>query len=368
MSTFQNVRKRLNGCRPFAWYLKRFKAVYEDAGLIPAEIFMIREEQSGMCLHFLGPAGTSGSGSEGVKLAPCDSNNHRFFWHLGNRNRRSKKCCSGLRAWNTDQCFQGGQGGGRAVTSICELSGANTAQGWSLTSDGQLQRGSSCIGSDGNVQQPGLKEAPCISFRNKGSAARFSKWGAKVPLETELYRKAQREHPEVFARLNAEMAVPQVNLPARCKERGRKCLKLFWSDGQCLDNEAQFVDPQGECGFFIYENQQMKQAESMACLDTWSDEFVNVVLKAAKLRVEAEVAVKEGLKPRERTLLEAEHEVEMLSFLLEENDSSEAEVLLEMEAQAHEATCPAVAHHLRAQISELQGRRPRSLSPPELTA
>lgn len=46
MSTFENVRKRLNGCRPFAWYLKRFKAVYEDAGLIPPEIFMIREDSS----------------------------------------------------------------------------------------------------------------------------------------------------------------------------------------------------------------------------------------------------------------------------------------------------------------------------------
>jgi len=97
-------------------------------------------------------------------------------------------------------------------------------------------------------------------------------------------------------------------------------------------------------------------------------EFVNVVLKAAKLRVEAEIARKEGLKPRERTILEAEHEVEMLAFLLEESDSSEAEVLLEMEAQAQETTSPAVAAHLRAQISELQGRRQRSLSPPELTA
>jgi len=46
MSTFENVRQRLNGCRPFAWYLKRFKAVYEDAGLIPPEIFMIREDSS----------------------------------------------------------------------------------------------------------------------------------------------------------------------------------------------------------------------------------------------------------------------------------------------------------------------------------
>ena len=130
MSTFNNVRKRLNGCRPFAWYLKRFKVVYEDAGLIPPEIFMIREEtvtctcmhthsrsacmyvcvhvcmyvcmhacivyihiyihaywhmytymhidtqssahapkedQSGLCLRFMGGAGTSGSGSEGVR-------------------------------------------------------------------------------------------------------------------------------------------------------------------------------------------------------------------------------------------------------------------------------------------------------------
>ena len=122
MSTFQNVRKRLNGCRPFAWYLKRFKAVYEDAGLIPARdlhdsrgivdgyvggpggqramgpgghgargpvfgmtsvlwtvllkqgfriLGLHHQEQSGMCLHFLGPAGTSGSGSEGVKLPGC---------------------------------------------------------------------------------------------------------------------------------------------------------------------------------------------------------------------------------------------------------------------------------------------------------
>ena len=92
MSTFDNVKKRLNGCRPFAWYLKRFKVVYEDAGLIPPEIFMIREdaspcgrfdqrtsfaackrpvtcgqEQSGLCLRYMGGAGTSGSGSEGVR-------------------------------------------------------------------------------------------------------------------------------------------------------------------------------------------------------------------------------------------------------------------------------------------------------------
>eukprot|EP00913_Durusdinium_trenchii_P029832 g27955.t1 len=85
--------------------------------------------------------------------------------------------------------------------------------------------------------------------------------------------------------------------------------------------------------------------------------------------LQAETAAREGyVKPRERTIIEAEHEVEMLAFLMEENDSSEAEVLLEMEAQVHETSSPAVAARLRAQISELQCRRPRSLSPPELTA
>ena len=64
MSTFQNVRKRLNGCRPFAWYLKRFKAVYEDAGLIPAEIFMIREE----LLMGRGPGGQGARGPGGQCL------------------------------------------------------------------------------------------------------------------------------------------------------------------------------------------------------------------------------------------------------------------------------------------------------------
>lgn len=275
MSTFNNVKKRLNGCRPFAWYLKRFKVVYEDAGLIPPEIFMIREEQSGLCLRYMGGAGTSGSGSEGVRLENCDQNNHRFFWHLGNRNKKTKKCCSGLRAWNTDQCLQGGQSGGRGITGICELSGTNPSQAWSLTSDGLLKKGSSCLGP-ANTQTPGLKEAPCVSFRNKGGS-RFSKMSSQIPLETKLYRKAQQEHPEVFARLNAELNVgAPSDMPKRCLEPGRSCIKLYWKGStQCLDAEAQWVESQEDCGYYIYENQGLKQAETMACLDTWSDEDVN---------------------------------------------------------------------------------------------
>lgn len=72
---------------------------------------------------------------------------------------------------------------------------------------------------------------------------------------------------------------------------GRSCIKLYWKGStQCLDAEAQWVESQDEllgqitinaktdasvqedCGYYIYENQGLKQAETMACLDTWSDE------------------------------------------------------------------------------------------------
>merc|ERR1712070_784916 len=133
MSNFQKVKDRLQGCRPFAWYLRRFKAVYEDAGILPKDIFMIKEDTSGKCLLFQGQAGTSGSGREGIVLAPCNAGNHRYYWHPGNRSPKTGKCCSGLRAWNTEQCLEGAQSGGmKAVTGICEIGGRNSGQFWRL--------------------------------------------------------------------------------------------------------------------------------------------------------------------------------------------------------------------------------------------
>jgi len=271
MSSFQKVKDRLNGCRPFSWYLRRFKVVYEDAGLIPPDIFMIREESSGKCLRYLGGASTSGAGREGVKLAPCDEKNDRMFWHLGNRNSRTKKCCGGLRAWNTDQCFEGGQGGGKAVTGICELSGENSRQRWALQPDGQLQRGSQCIGP--GDKEGDLVEKPCISFRSKGGA-RFTKQGARVPIETELYRKSQKEHPEIFTLLNAQLkaADESAGIPSEC--RSGACITLTFADGsgRCLTSDGELTTRPGECAPILRDGIQLKLAENANCLDTWSDD------------------------------------------------------------------------------------------------
>jgi len=235
---------------------------------------MIREESSGQCLRFMGGAGTSGSGTEGVKLENCDPDNDRFFWHLGNRDRKTKKCCGGIRAWNTDQCFQGGQGGGRGVTGICELSGAHTGQGWSLKPDGQLARGSTCVGPADNGK--GIQEAPCMSFRSKGGA-RFSKQHTREPIERTLYVKAQREHPEVFATLNKQLKLDDATLgvPKACLKPGAECFTLTYGaeagGNRCLTSDGSLSTSKDECSLFVHSAEAFQLAESGDCLDTWSD-------------------------------------------------------------------------------------------------
>jgi len=268
MSNFQKVKDRLNGCRPFAWYLRRFKVVYEDAGLLPPEIFMIRDEFSKKCLLYQGPAGTSGSGREGVVLADCDENNHRFFWHLGNRDPTTHKCCSGLRAWNTDQCFVGMQGGGRGVTGICELSGGHWDQHWALES-GQLRhhRGTSCAGPGKSPNT--LIEGPCDSFEKRGGA-QFSKQSVREPLETELYKKSQREHPELFRKLDG---IPEKEPPPDC--RGTiKCMVLLIADGskRCLADDGSLTKDSGRCAMMQFVDTNLRLAKDERCLDTWSDD------------------------------------------------------------------------------------------------
>lgn len=199
LSTFEELKHELAGCRPFAWFLRRFKKVYEDGGIVPPEIFLLQETKSQKCLFFLGYAGTSGSGKEGVELRDCDERNDRFYWHLGNADPITSKCCSGLRAWNTDQCLNGGQGGGRGITGICSVNGRDSGQHWKLEEDGHLRRGGQCIGLKPGTQKD-LHETACSYFSGDDDS-KWVKIHAREPLETTLYNKALHDHPEVFSNL-----------------------------------------------------------------------------------------------------------------------------------------------------------------------
>jgi len=274
MSTFQKVKDRLGGCRPFAWYLRRFKAVYEDGGILPPDMFMMKDENSGKCLQFMGHAGTSGAGREQVKLSSCNEENPRFFWHLGNVNRRTGACCSGLRAWNTEQCFQGVEGKGRAATSICEITGRNEQQHWTLTTDGLLKHRDKCLTtaeSDANA----LKEAPCMSLRSSGRG-KWTKQGTKVPIETQLYQKAMTEHPEVFKKLNEDLAAMSHQVrrgPKTCTNNPGTCMTFTYNDGssRCIDDEGQLTGDTSMCAAVRLVGKTVQRAENGQCLDSWSD-------------------------------------------------------------------------------------------------
>lgn len=143
MSEFAELKKRL-GCAPFSSYLTRFSYVYLDAGLIPPEVFQLREVKSGRCLerimkdsqpHGLAMTPCTG-GADGQKIAELQ------LWHPANRDiqKPGKGCCSGLANWNFLQCMDAAQLGGTISTFECIIMGFVPNQRFAFHEEsGQLQ-------------------------------------------------------------------------------------------------------------------------------------------------------------------------------------------------------------------------------------
>merc|ERR1712032_1047589 len=172
-------------------FLKGFKNVYEDGGLVPEEIFGLKALSSGKCLTYLGAAGTSPDGRGKAVLKPCDMQDDRQRWHGANRDQASSNqaCCSGLRAWNTDQCILDGSAGA-VKTFVCDISGKNKAEFWEFA-DGQLRKRAGgfltgrCLIPDEHTGKINLKSCP-----DTGSAPLWTRVDPSEPIESQLYRKA----------------------------------------------------------------------------------------------------------------------------------------------------------------------------------
>lgn len=202
VSNILQVKHRLK-CRPFAWFLRRFKGLYEDGGLIPAEVFMIQEKFTNLCLQFDGSAGTSFTGGVSASLVSCTVHSDRMYWHLGNKDLATRSCCGGLRAWNTDQCLSGlDVDSNRLKTSVCDAAGGRRDQSWRLHEEsGQLRQADRCLGlSDGQ-----LVMQTCASLES-AHESRWAKLSSFVPLERQLYDKAQKQHPESFSSAERQLA------------------------------------------------------------------------------------------------------------------------------------------------------------------
>jgi len=213
MSAFEAVRERL-GCRPFAWFLWRFRDIYEDAGLLPNETFRIRHRKTDLCLTYLGPAGTHPQGSDRVELRPCGEEVPRQQhgwpnrppdpqrWHKANQDPAlGSRCCNGLRVWSTDQCL-GFSGGG--TTSVCDIAGvANVAaisgaERWPNLAPGQLVLARGCL----DVVKKKLVLVQCKTAEQVKTTAKptWQEEDPSKPLETQLYERAKEDHPDIFSK------------------------------------------------------------------------------------------------------------------------------------------------------------------------
>jgi glycosyltransferase involved in cell wall biosynthesis len=117
VTSIQTVKDRLQ-CKDFSYFIDKFYKVYHWAGLLPKEVFHLRDANSGLCLQ------RSYSGS--VILTQCSDSDAGQKWHRSNRDGNT--CCSGYRNWNTDQCISSGWIGGKASTHVCNVGGISHDQ------------------------------------------------------------------------------------------------------------------------------------------------------------------------------------------------------------------------------------------------
>jgi polypeptide N-acetylgalactosaminyltransferase len=187
LTSILEIKEKLQ-CQDFAWFLNRFKDVYIESGMVPNETYLIRSGQH--CLTYLGPPGTSMDGTGSVGLRPCNPHDDRQRWHGANRNAKANgKCCSALRAWNTDQCLQIPMDETNLRTTVCDINGMqHIDQHCQFTEKGRIlcaARGQQlCIGV--NDAKTGFKHGPC---NKKAKSQRFLKDSASQPIESELYEK-----------------------------------------------------------------------------------------------------------------------------------------------------------------------------------
>lgn len=148
MSNFDKLKSRMT-CAPFSSYINRFSYVYIDGGLIPSEVYQIREESTQLCLE----RSPQAKQPHNTILAPCagadeggnpGSISELQLWHGANRDRSEAglqagaPCCSGIMNWNFNTCLDAQGVGARVRTYDCQLNGHSINQAFALTAEGDF--------------------------------------------------------------------------------------------------------------------------------------------------------------------------------------------------------------------------------------
>ncbi|CAJ1336327.1 unnamed protein product [Effrenium voratum] len=231
------LKKRLE-CKPFAYFLHRFRKIYLKSGMLPEKVFRIRSRSTNMCLQRrdrayvltdcsggtwfhranMIPPGFPQAESLSRLVAPRPSSPNRLVSCGGHQamggcdacpqghgsewcnadckwvfavclshqeaakvaTEPAETCCSGIREWNSLDCWAGLTGKG-PETALCDVTGHSTSQQFIFDADGHIWHGTGeCLG----VKDGGLKKGQCAT------AEQWDMLEAFEPFETKTYKAA----------------------------------------------------------------------------------------------------------------------------------------------------------------------------------
>jgi glycosyltransferase involved in cell wall biosynthesis len=246
-STILERRKRM-GCKPFAYFLHRFRKIYLDSGMLPSQVFRIRLKEDDRsdddrCLKRHGrnyhlarcdqgtwfheanwvppdfplaadlAAGVASGGSsskdgevtcgghKAPSCAECPQGNGEGWCHVDctwvfgqciekepylrrMAQRKTPKCCSGIREWNALECLDTIDAHGPTAYQ-CDVTGKNRNQQYIFDNEDRIRhQGGKCLNPDASRGK--LVAGDC----DKG--ARWEQIEGFVPEETDLYHEAVR--------------------------------------------------------------------------------------------------------------------------------------------------------------------------------
>jgi len=178
VSNYDVVKNRL-GCKPFSYFLYRFRKVYIEGGVIATKVFQIQDKATEKCL-------TRGFAT---KASRCVKGQGNQLMQLGNVDRSSGKCCSGLRMYGGNDCLDYFDNSGPHWYS-CDVSGQNMNQQYRFREDGRIIHGDSeCLLVDkwGSVRKKSCREL-------KEGEGVFQRLYEFEPKEFKIYRDEVARH------------------------------------------------------------------------------------------------------------------------------------------------------------------------------